>query len=533
MSSPNPHKKQLAIIFFTVFIYLVGFGIVIPIIPILSRNFGATALQTGLLLSVYSLMQFLFSPFWGKLSDRYGRRPILIFCLLGEGFSYIMFAYARNLELLFLARVFAGFFGASLSTASAYISDITPPNERSKGMALIGAAFGLGFVFGPAIGGALALWGQHISPEVHFDTTFSSLWVAGICFANFLFALKFLTESLKEKNKNPTKKKRFSLLYHHLQIKTVGPLMVVFLLSSLAMSSMEATLILFMGEKFGWGIKQVSFGFAYIGVIIIFTQGFLVRRMLPKFGEKKVLRLGLILFALGLTGIAIAPNLAMMCVTMTLLSLGNGLTNPSILGSISILTDAKEQGVTMGVTQSMASLGRILGPALGGWIYGAVALTAPFWVSGTLAAAGLIIVFVLYKQLPEHGKTATGNAATSTAQAGDEDLKYNRLGYFQFNNLTEGRVPFLLVNMDNSDVLSWYKSVFKMHLENNSLNISANEVLAEVQKRNLHPQHSIIILDAEGTKAPAVVRELEKAGFINVFYIQGGYAHLAAERSQA
>ena len=221
--SSTSNKSRLAIIFFTVFLYLVGFGVVIPIIPILSRNFGATALETGLLLSVYSLMQFLFAPFWGRLSDKLGRRPILLFCLFGEGLSYIMFAWARSLEMLFVARLFAGFFGASLSTASAYISDITPKHERSKGMALIGAAFGLGFVVGPALGGGLALWGYHINPAPHFDTSFSAYWVAALCFANFLFGLKFLTESLNEKSESAAKKKRFSLIWHYLNIKTVGP----------------------------------------------------------------------------------------------------------------------------------------------------------------------------------------------------------------------------------------------------------------------------------------------------------------------
>lgn len=398
------NKSQLAIIFFTVFLYLVGFGVVIPILPILSRNFGATALETGLLLSVYSLMQFLFSPFWGRLSDRYGRRPILLFCLVGETFSYIMFAWARSLEWLFVARLLAGFFGASLSTASAYISDITPKHERSKGMALIGAAFGLGFVFGPALGGGLAVWGQHISPAPHFDTSFASYWVAGLCFANFLFGLKFLKESLSEKSESAAKKKRFSIMWQYLNKKTVGPLMIIFLLSSLAMSSMEATLILFMGEKYQWDVKQVSFGFAYIGLIIIFTQGFLVRRLLPKWGERKVLRLGILLLAVGLTGIAVVDSITGMAITMTLLSLGNGLANPSTLGSISLLSDSSEQGATMGVTQSMASLGRILGPALGGALYGSVAITAPFWASGVMAFAGLAIVVVIYKLIPEHGR---------------------------------------------------------------------------------------------------------------------------------
>lgn len=397
-------KSQLAIIFFTVFLYLVGFGVVIPIIPLLSRNFGATALQTGLLLSVYSAMQFLFSPFWGRLSDRLGRRPILLFCLVGEGLSYILFAWARSLEWLFVARILAGFFGASISTASAYISDITPKHERSKGMALIGVAFGLGFVVGPALGGGLAVWGHHINPAPHYDTSFAFLWVSALCIVNFLFGLKFLKESLSEKSESAEKKKRLSTMWHYLNLKTVGPLMTVFGLSSLAMSGMEATLILFMGEKFHWDVKQVSFGFAYIGVIIIFTQGFLVRRLLPKWGERKVLRLGLLLLGLGITGIALAPTIPMMAVTMTLLSLGNGLSNPSTLGSISLLTDSKEQGVAMGVTQSMASLGRIIGPALGGALYGSIAITAPFWVSGMMAFFGLVIVLVNYKLIPDHAR---------------------------------------------------------------------------------------------------------------------------------
>jgi DHA1 family tetracycline resistance protein-like MFS transporter len=400
----SANKSQLAIIFFTVFLYLVGFGVVIPIIPILSRNFGASAIQTGLLLSVYSLMQFIFSPFWGRLSDRLGRRPILLFCLLGEGLSYILFAWARSLEWLFIARILAGFFGASLSTASAYISDITPRNERSKGMALIGAAFGLGFVIGPALGGGLAVWGHQISPETHFDTSFASLWVAALCLINFIFGLKYLKESLGEKSESAEKKKRLTLMLHYLNMKTVGALMLVFMLVSLAMSSMEATLILFMGEKFKWDVKQVSFGFAYIGVIIVFTQGFLVRRLLPLWGERKVLRLGLVLFTLGMLGIAISNDILSMAITMTLLSLGNGLSNPSILGSVSLLSESTEQGATLGVTQSMSSLGRIIGPAIGGALYSSLNIAAPFWTSGILGLCALLTVIFIYNHIPEHGR---------------------------------------------------------------------------------------------------------------------------------
>lgn len=396
----------MLIIFLTVFIYLLGFGIVIPIIPLLGREFGANPFQAGLLMSVYSLMQFLFAPFWGKLSDRIGRRPILLGCMLGEGLSYILFAYARNLELLFVARILAGFFGASLSTASAYISDITPLEERSKGMALIGAAFGLGFVFGPAIGGGLQVWAGHISTEPHFGTSFTALWVAGICIVNFAFGLKVLKESLTTTSASAEKKDRFGQILKYLNMPTVGTLIVVFFLTSFAMSSMESTLILFMGEKFSWTIKEVSFGFAYIGVIMVFTQGFLVRRLIPKLGERQTLRLGLISFIIGLGGIAVAPNISLMAVTMTFLAIGTGLVNPSTIGSISILTSSTEQGSSLGVTQGLSSLGRIVGPAFGGFVYQKLSISAPFVTSASLAAIALILVLTIFAKIPDAGKKA-------------------------------------------------------------------------------------------------------------------------------
>lgn len=388
----------------TVFIYLLGFGIIIPILPMLSRQFGATAFQTGLLMSSYSLMQFIFSPFWGKLSDKWGRRPILLFCMLCEAFAYLIFASAQNLETLFIARLLAGFFGASLSTASAYISDITTTQERSKGMALIGAAFGLGFMFGPAIGGALTIWAQHISTAPHFETSFSAYWVAAICFVNFLFGIKFLKESLDENNKTSLKLNRLNTFLKYFNTPTVGTLLAIFFLASIAMSSMEATFILFMSDKFAWSVRDVSFGFAYLGVMMVITQGYLVRKMIPRYGERNVLRFGLLSFALGVTGIAIVPTDMWMIVPVTLLALGTGLSNPSTLGSISLLTSENEQGAAMGVTQSMASLGRILGPAMGGWIYAALAHEAPFYASGLMALSAFILVIFIFHKIPISGK---------------------------------------------------------------------------------------------------------------------------------
>ncbi|MEQ1722592.1 MAG: MFS transporter [Pseudobdellovibrio sp.] len=404
MLNISSEKKPQVIIFITVFIYLLGFGIVIPIIPILSTELGATSLQTGLLLSVYSLMQFIFSPFWGKLSDKYGRRPILLICLMGEVFSYLLFAQARNLEVLFLARMFSGFFGASISTASAYISDITPPQERSKGMALIGAAFGLGFLFGPAIGGGLTVWAEHLSTDVFFKTSFSSYWVSALCLITFGFAWKYLKETRDLAKVSTEKLSRFEQIVKFFKIPTVGPLIFVFFLSSLAMSTMEATLVLFMKAKFNWGIKEVSFGFAYIGVMIIITQGFLVRKLIPKFGEKQVLRTGLVLMSMGLSGIAIAESLPVLAITQTLLALGMGFTNPSILGSISLLTDSNEQGAALGTTQGMASLGRIIGPAVGGALFGSLTMESPFILSGLMTMIALFVVITIFKEIPNAGQ---------------------------------------------------------------------------------------------------------------------------------
>lgn len=404
-------NRQSAVIFFTVFIYLLGFGMIIPVLPLLSTHYGATAFQAGLLMSVFSLMQFIFSPIWGRWSDRIGRRPVLLICLCGEALSYILLAFSRSLEMLFVARILTGFFGASISTASAYISDITPKEQRSKGMALIGAAFGLGFLLGPAIGGGLTLIAETLSTDVHFITGFSSFGVAILCVATFIFAYFSLPESLTESNREAAKKlseqkqNRLKILLQYYHRPTVGLLIGIFGLSTFAMASMEATLVLFMKENFNWGIKEVSFGFAYIGLCIVFTQGFLVRRILPIFGEAQILRIGLSMMFLGFVVLIFADSLVGLGIAMTLLAFGNGFTNPSIMGSVSLLVSEQEQGVALGTTQSLSSLGRVLGPALGGLIFsytlfGALKTRLPFLLSGVLLLISLILITINYKNLP-------------------------------------------------------------------------------------------------------------------------------------
>lgn len=399
-------------IFLTIFIDLVGFGIIIPTMPFIAREFGADARSIGMLMAIYSLMQFLFSPFWGALSDRVGRRPVILISLLGGAASFFLFAFSRSLTLLFVARALAGAFGGNISTAHAYIGDVTSPSERSKGMGLIGAAFGLGFVFGPMIGGALGMIGQKLGSEPPLGLSFSALGVGCLCLANFIFAWLRLKESLPPEARilGRTRESRFATIVRQLRTPTAGPLMFVYLFSGLAMAQMESMLIPYMADVFHWDLKLTTYGFVYIGVIMLITQGYFIRKWMPKYGEPLLLSAGLAFFAVSLFGIAAAATIGVLTIAMTLLALGNGMMRPPNLGMISLLTPAHEQGVSMGVTNSLASLGRIVGPALGGYLYAFVAPTAPFVSAGVMAGLALVIVLVIYARLPSSGRIV-GDAA--------------------------------------------------------------------------------------------------------------------------
>jgi MFS transporter, DHA1 family, tetracycline resistance protein len=401
-------RSPLVIIFITVFIDLVGFGIIIPLSPYLAREFNASPLEIGFLLSIFSIFQFLFSPFWGALSDRIGRRPVLLISLLGAGLSYLLFAFGTTFEVLLIARGLAGLFGGNISTAHAYIADVTSPEERSKGMGLIGAAFGLGFVIGPLLGGLFGALGEWLGSAPPLGLSFSAVGAAAICLGNFAFAYFVLPESLPASRRGAARSKRHRLreISDQLRRPVVGRLVFVFFLSGLAMAQMEAMLFPYVADVFGWDLRTASYGFAYVGVLMVITQGYLIRKWMPRFGEKIILTTGLGLFALSLFGIGVSTTIAAMAVTMTVLAVGNGMMRPPNLGIISLMTPAEEQGSVMGVTNSLASLGRIIGPVIGGVLYQHFSRGAPFLFAGILAACSLILVLTSYPQLPNSGKTS-------------------------------------------------------------------------------------------------------------------------------
>ena len=399
------NKKALGIIFVIVFMDLVGFGMIIPLSTFLAKDLGASPLEIGLLMTIYSLMQFIFSPFWGKLSDRVGRRPILLLSLFGSSTSYLFYAFSTELWMLYASRALAGFFGANISTAMAYIADVTDKDSRSKGMGLIGAAFGMGFVLGPFLGGVLGDLGNKISPEAPFGMNFSALVASVICFLNFFVAIKVLKESLSKEAREKIKprKSRFETLSKYITKPVIGQLLVISLFSTLAMAHMESTLFLYVKERFDWSLSFASYGFAYIGIMMVFTQGYLIRKLMPKYGERKLLAIGLVMATFGMAGISLTEGVWSMLLVQTVLAIGVGLLNPSLLGSISLSGDDSEQGEVMGVNQSMSALGRIIGPAIGGLVYQQIGKNVPYFFAASLMLVGFFLVMKLYKKLPNEG----------------------------------------------------------------------------------------------------------------------------------
>jgi MFS family permease len=379
--------ESRAILFLTVFIHLLGFGIIIPLLPYYAETYGATGFTVGLLTTSFSFCQFLFAPVWGRLSDRIGRRPVLIGSLLVTGVSYLVYAAADSLALLFVSRMLAGVAGAVLSTAQAYVADTTTPENRTKGMGLIGAAFGMGFIFGPAIGGILSRWGYAVPAYAS----------AALAFAAAVFAFLRLRESLPLRVRAEIAERRASKATFREAIArpVTGTVLGLFFVATLCFSGMEAILALFSERFYGWGPQQIGYLFAYVGVVAASMQMGVVGALARKYGERALIRAGLMLMGAAFVTAGLVPSLALFLVTMGAIAVASGLLTPSLSGLISIATPPEEQGGILGIYQSLGSLARAVGPFLGGLVFDVVSPGAPLWMAGlvlwlaALAAARL------------------------------------------------------------------------------------------------------------------------------------------------
>jgi MFS family permease len=401
-------KPSLLVIFLTVFIDLIGFGIVVPLVPIYSRHYGAGGFVIGAIIASFSAMQFVFSPIWGRLSDHHGRRPILLISTAGAALSYLLFAIGSGFEnhiaalwALFVSRVFAGICGGNITVAQAYITDITPPEHRSKRMGLVGMAFGLGFIFGPAISGiALKLFGA----------TGPGWTAATLCAANFLLAFSILAESWKPDSNQATRRPRLKQWEHTLVQPKIGLLILIFFLATFAFSCFESTLPLLVSDNFSLGIAvdetkpatTVISLFVFCGIIGAGIQGGAIGPLVKKFGEPKLIALSLFLTGISLVllpflkgegqlkwwavlHLADWPWIKML-LALALLAVGTALTRPPVFGLLSNLAPVNEQGATIGVAQSAGALARILGPLFAATLYMHVPML-PYVICGAISIA--------------------------------------------------------------------------------------------------------------------------------------------------
>jgi DHA1 family tetracycline resistance protein-like MFS transporter len=378
-------RTPLIILFLTVFIDLLGFGIVIPFLPLYAERLGVGAAGIGLVLAIYSLMQFFFAPLLGRISDHVGRRPIIMLGLFGSSVGYLIYGFAFSFALLLISRAVHGMCAGTVSTAQAYVADTMPESKRAHGMGMIGAAFGLGFVLGPALGGLLG----------HASLRVPVFFAAALTFANLIFAALALPEShTPDPNARLGLKQMLEplmMLPRQLTRHRLSRLFTVAFLLTFAISALEATFAMMVPAVYGYRALGVGVLLAYAGIVQALTQGYLIRKLVNRTGEIKLIRLGALLLGVGMIPLASSSSHVMLFILLAMVSLGYGFGSPSVASLISRRSERHQQGEVLGVNQSALSLARITGPIAAGFVYELIGPAAAYIGGGIVAIVALAL----------------------------------------------------------------------------------------------------------------------------------------------
>jgi MFS transporter, DHA1 family, tetracycline resistance protein len=416
-------KRQASVVFvlITLFIDILGMGLVIPILPRLVQSMLGGAISDasfvfGLLVSIYSVMQFFCAPILGALSDRFGRRPVILLALAGLGFDYVLLSVAPSIWWLVLGRIVAGIFGATFTPAGAYIADVSPPEKRAANFGLIGVAFGLGFIAGPALGGLLG--------ETNLRLPF--VVCAGLTFVNFLFGLLVMPESLRPENRraiNWSQMNPLGALRAVWRYRAVAAMVPIFAAAQLAQQGLQSVWVPYTTYRYGWSVAQVGASLAVVGLLFAVSQGALVRPVVARFGELRTLTGALVVAAVGMLLFGLASQGWMMYAVTALYCLGLGLLNPAVQGLMSRAVAANEQGLLQGAMTSVMTGTAIVGPPVTNGLFAlAIGESSPLTVPGAPFFLGsllcLVALWLASRQFSEHKVTSDSpSAAEVTAQA--------------------------------------------------------------------------------------------------------------------
>lgn len=369
----------------SVLVDMLGYGLIMPLLPFMARAWSDDALVVGLLGSLYAAMQLLVAPMLGAVSDRIGRRPVILLCLFGSALAYLGLALADSLWFLAAAIALGGAAGSSMPVAQAYIADVTAPAERARGLGLLGAAFGIGLIGGAAMGGALSQYGLAIPP----------LLASAIALLNALYATIVLPESLPSERRRPQPLRPHNLLapaLSALQLPAVRPLLIAVVLLNIAFAGLQSNIALFTLTRFGWGPKQNAVLFVFVGICAAFTQGVLLGRLQPHFGEARLASGGLGLMALAFALVGWALHTAWLLFPLAaMLAIGMGLAVPAITSLVSLRAGYGRQGAVLGGMQTLISFALLIGPTSFGLIFDSFGPDAPYLTSGALLAGAWVI----------------------------------------------------------------------------------------------------------------------------------------------